>query len=476
MDISQDSGFFVTPQGSLTDQFSDFEEISSSKYTVVVKARKYGQWFILKALAKEFRGRGQYEALLRKEYAIGFRFNHPSIVRYIDFVSVEGLGNCIQMEYIVGQRLDQYLHEGPSLKDKKRIILQIADGLRAIHSEQIVHRDLKPENILITANEHNVKIIDFGLSDADNYAILKEPAGTTGYSSPEQIAGAEALDNRSDIFSFGKIIEGMDLPFYYKRVVSKCCANKRGARYATVEDVVNDFKHAHRKFVGKVLGFAIVLIVLIFAITFARFMFNQEENEKLSQKDSKDRVVTVSHKQQVRSASQRNSSIDGNKAGNNNVHKQTTAPFSSVPSTISTVTTVTPPTESNASTAKTTSVDELANQLHGEIDKIIDPYIAKRKAGINIAEHQTFMHIMERKTDKLYDSFFARNDLEGNVTILKQEFDRYCREKMNEYYSAGKVRDLTSKERAEIIRRQMPQLRKFYESRKAHRDTTVARP
>jgi serine/threonine protein kinase len=31
-----------------------------------------------------------------------------------------------------------------------------------------------------------VKIIDFGLSDADDYAILKQSAGTLKYMAPEQ--------------------------------------------------------------------------------------------------------------------------------------------------------------------------------------------------------------------------------------------------------------------------------------------------
>ena len=56
------SDFFTAPNGLTTNTYSDFEEIASSKYTVIVKARKYGQWFVLKALAEDYRGRGQYES------------------------------------------------------------------------------------------------------------------------------------------------------------------------------------------------------------------------------------------------------------------------------------------------------------------------------------------------------------------------------------------------------------------------------
>ena len=64
---STTSDFFTAPNGLMTNTYSDFEEIASSKYTVIVKARKYGQWFVLKTLAEDYRGRGQYELLLTSD-------------------------------------------------------------------------------------------------------------------------------------------------------------------------------------------------------------------------------------------------------------------------------------------------------------------------------------------------------------------------------------------------------------------------
>ena len=60
------------------------------------------------------------------------------------------------------------------------------DALEYIHGKQTAHRDLKPSNIMITRNGQHVKLIDFGLSDTDDYAVYKQPAGTEGYISPEQ--------------------------------------------------------------------------------------------------------------------------------------------------------------------------------------------------------------------------------------------------------------------------------------------------
>ncbi len=67
-------------------------------------------------------------------------------------------------------------------------------------------------NIIVKAkrNGGNIKLIDFGLSDTDNYAIYKQPAGTKGYISPEQ-EKACITDIRNDIYSLGCIMEEMKL-------------------------------------------------------------------------------------------------------------------------------------------------------------------------------------------------------------------------------------------------------------------------
>ncbi|XVQ09828.1 serine/threonine-protein kinase [Spirillospora sp. CA-255316] len=79
----------------------------------------------------------------------------------------------------------------------------IAEALAAIHRAGIVHRDLKPANVLLTAD--GPRVIDFGIARAVDAATVTRPgapAGTAGFMSPEQVAGAE-VGPVGDIFSFG---------------------------------------------------------------------------------------------------------------------------------------------------------------------------------------------------------------------------------------------------------------------------------
>lgn len=461
--MSNNSDFYTPPQGNSNNSFTDIEVLASSRYSLILKARKLGRWFVLKALSEDYRGKGQYEMLLRKEYAIGFKFDHPNIVRYIDFITIEGYGNCIQMEYIVGTRLDEYLETKPSLKEQKRIVVQLCEGLRAIHAEQVIHRDLKFENILITENGHNVKIIDFGLSDADSYAILKEPAGTEGFMSPEQIEGTTSLDNRTDIYSLGVILQRFKLPVYYRSLIAKCAKADRDDRYQTIEAFLQAFTHRRQKL--RVAAVALVGVISIVSFVALYQAPKAEQPSKVSP------PITINKPKDSADSIQQQTSVPTTAT----VTAANEAPMpvvteSSKPSQ---------PTSPDATpTESSPSLNALTDQLHSAIDDIMKPYIEKKRAGINMAEHNTFMHQMEWKLDELKSTFFSRTDLGESRTILLQEYDRYWNEKIGEYGRAGKVRQLTPKESREIKRRYIAQQRKLQDSlgAKPHQDTKAVQP
>ena len=118
------------------------------------------------------------------------------------------------MEYIDGLTLHSKLNSvGPlDIPEMLHLGKQIAFGLAAAHEKGLVHRDIKPGNILLEKGaEQKVKITDFGLARAADDASLTQSgliAGTPLYMAPEQALG-QALDARTDLFSFGSVLYQM---------------------------------------------------------------------------------------------------------------------------------------------------------------------------------------------------------------------------------------------------------------------------
>lgn len=226
------SGQFLTE----TDNTDVQEELPGKGFNALVKVKRQGRWFVLKGLKPEYRDQAVYLQLLRKEYELMVQLDHPNIVKaYAKEVNAT-LGPCIVMEYIDGIRLDEFLAANPSAEARRKVAGQLADALSYIHSKQMLHRDLKPSNIMVTRNGENAKIIDFGLSDADDYAILKQSVGTVGYMAPEQRSSGETIDHRTDIYAFGLILRKL-YPHRYAAVAAKCMRKDRSRRYDSMDAV-----------------------------------------------------------------------------------------------------------------------------------------------------------------------------------------------------------------------------------------------
>src|ERR1700722_8689969 len=133
---------------------------------------------------------------------------HANIVQVYSFGQQDGL-YYIAQEYVQGMNLRQLLNRRgpPELLVAYHIMRQVAAALTVAGEAGIVHRDIKPENILIT-RKGEAKVADFGLAQLAQTEHMMQltqvgmTMGTPLYMSPEQING-EAVDHRSDIYSFG---------------------------------------------------------------------------------------------------------------------------------------------------------------------------------------------------------------------------------------------------------------------------------
>lgn len=245
--MDSNSGIILPQEAHVSELFTDITTVACKQYNILCRAKRYGKWWLLKGLKPAYREQEIYRTLLRKEFDILISLQHPNIVTATGFEDVPGLGHCIVMEWIDGRTLADFISEHPEGGEKddslraslRDIVFQLLDALEYIHAKQIVHRDLKPSNIMITYNGNHAKLIDFGLSDADSYAILKQPAGTRRYTAPEQAHSRQA-DIRNDIYSLGCILEDMRLGKGYDAIVAKCKAPIQ-ERYQHVEEVRRDF-------------------------------------------------------------------------------------------------------------------------------------------------------------------------------------------------------------------------------------------
>ena len=259
---SSTSGYLLDSFEGISRQFTDVTILNTSKVNIVAKAKRYGRWWLLKGLNKQVANETAYIQRLRKELELLMQLEHHFVVSTVGLEIVEDLGNCIVMEYVEGTTLKEWLREKHTYKDRKRIAIQLGEAVDYIHTKGIVHRDLKPENIIITKNGNNVKLTDFGLADSCSYAILKQPAGTPQYMSPEQMQTAVA-DVRNDIYSLGIVYSEMNLGYGFKHIIHRCLKPIE-LRYRNVSELRNAIRK-QEKITAIFAWSAIVLLVVVAA-------------------------------------------------------------------------------------------------------------------------------------------------------------------------------------------------------------------
>ncbi|MFD5869648.1 serine/threonine-protein kinase [Streptomyces sp. NPDC060322] len=106
----------------------------------------------------------------------------------IDYIAAPSLSELVRTAGVLPASAVQWLAAGT------------AEALVTLHGEGIIHRDLKPQNILLPLP--GPRVIDFGISHANDLTRTSLTLGTIAFTSPEQARG-EPSTEASDVYSLG---------------------------------------------------------------------------------------------------------------------------------------------------------------------------------------------------------------------------------------------------------------------------------
>ncbi len=198
---------------------------------------------------------------LRAEARIIASLEHPGIVPVHDLGELPDGRFYYAMKHVQGERLDQWCTPDRSLPRRLDLFIRICEPVAFAHAGGVIHRDLKPENIMV-GSFGELLVMDWGIA-----RLTTEPeaestvAGSPGYMAPEQVAGAEQIDHRADIFALGGVLQylltgraptdpddrpvdwsGKKIPRPLVAIIATCRAAHPDDRYPTVQPLIDDIQ------------------------------------------------------------------------------------------------------------------------------------------------------------------------------------------------------------------------------------------
>jgi len=156
----------------------------------------------LKIIDKQYH---KFRIQFKSAFEITRKINDINYVKAIQWLSDKDVSWV--MEYVDGKPISSLKFTDRHYLDKiLKYMIQVCNGLMALHSRNIIHRDLKPQNILLDSN-NIVKITDFDFIKIEQTGTqISQFIGTPVYASPEHFISSYDLDIRSDLYSLGVIL------------------------------------------------------------------------------------------------------------------------------------------------------------------------------------------------------------------------------------------------------------------------------
>jgi serine/threonine-protein kinase len=141
-----------------------------------------------------------------REARLASGLQHPNITKVYESGMHEGTPFMVQ-ELLGGRDLSALIFERQpyALEDKRRILVDVAQGLDYGHQHGVIHRDIKPTNVRVL-DDGSARIMDYGIAKTvtSQTGMTRSgmSVGTVGYMAPEQVLG-EPIGPHTDIFLLG---------------------------------------------------------------------------------------------------------------------------------------------------------------------------------------------------------------------------------------------------------------------------------
>lgn len=178
--------------------YTDIKQIYASKtgYCNIYKAKRFNRWHALKCLKDEYSANDAYKQMLYNEFSNVYLKTHPNIIRSVGYERVQGIGECIVMEYIEGENIVDYVKSN-SLSPQQvwPLIRQLAIAIDYIHENGIIHNDIRKENVIVTYDAGHVKLVDFAKS-ADNFYVRHKEL-------PDMVSFIQLINEINAVMSVG---------------------------------------------------------------------------------------------------------------------------------------------------------------------------------------------------------------------------------------------------------------------------------
>lgn len=145
-----------------------------------------------------------------REVELLAKTNHPNVVQVVSELFELGdpvVGAAWLEEYLDGQDLSDHLGTPWESSEIRRMGIDVAAGLSALHKQKVVHRDLSANNVRRLSNG-TYKVMDPGFAKhtlRSGLTVGGQP-GTPGFMTPEHLQAYSGPTPASDVYAVGQLM------------------------------------------------------------------------------------------------------------------------------------------------------------------------------------------------------------------------------------------------------------------------------